>query len=226
MSEQTFSVHGGHVRSVNVGAPRTVEWAGRQVTSGIWKDPVAGRVRVAGINLDGDDQADRRVHGGPHKAVYAYATEDLRWWSDRLGAELAPGTFGENLTVEGIDLHAALVGEIWAVGDARLRITEPRLPCFKLGIRMGDAAFVRRFEEVRRFGSYLAIDEPGTVGAGDRLELVGRPDTSLTIAGIISAYFDRDPGLVREVAEHPLVSDSWRDWALRTLERQQGKRSA
>src|SRR4051794_5768511 len=119
MGERRASRNGqraaGRVISVNVGEPSTVEWAGRQVTSGIWKEPVAGRVRVSGVNLAGDDQADRRVHGGPSKAVYAYAAEDYAWWSDRLGAELAPGTFGENLTVEGIDLHAAVVGEIWSI---------------------------------------------------------------------------------------------------------------
>src|SRR4029079_17647984 len=132
----------GVVVSVNVGLPRTVEWFGRQVTTAIWKEPVADAVAVRGVNLAGDDQADRRVHGGVDKAVYAYATEDYEWWAKQLGTALAPGTFGENLTVAGVHLGSRVVGEQWRVGTARLEVAQPRLPCFKLGIRMGDASFV------------------------------------------------------------------------------------
>jgi hypothetical protein len=131
--------------SVNVGEPRTVEWRGREVTTGIWKSPVSGPVRVEGVNVAGDDQADRRVHGGVDKAVYAYALEDYEWWAAALAdgdgpVELTPGTFGENLTTEGIDLTGARIGDRWSVGDVVLEVSQPRQPCYKLGIRRGTTA--------------------------------------------------------------------------------------
>jgi MOSC domain-containing protein YiiM len=160
------------VVSVNVGLPRVVEWHGRQVETAIWKEPVDGRIPVRGVNVDGDGQADLRVHGGRDKAVYSYAIEDYEWWSEQLGRELEPGTFGENLTVSGIDLSEVGIGSRWRVGTAVLDITQPRFPCFKLGIRMGDAAFVKQFERAARFGAYFRIVEEGDVGAGDEIEVV------------------------------------------------------
>ena len=169
---------GMRVVSVNVGRPRIIEWHGREVETAIWKDPVDGRVPVRGVNLDGDGQADRRVHGGRDKAVYSYALEDYEWWSEQLGRAIEPGTFGENLTVQGVDLSAAEIGSRWRVGSARLEVSQPRFPCFKLGIRMGDAGFVKRFERAARFGAYLRILEEGDVGAGDEIvvEPAARPD--------------------------------------------------
>src|SRR5271167_276423 len=128
--------------SVNVGRPRAVDTGQRTVPTAIWKAPVEGRVLVHGVNLDGDDQADRSVHGGPDKAVYAYAIEETQAWEEELGRELEMGAFGENLTTEGIDVSGALLGERWRVGTTLLEIVQPRLPCFKLGIRMGDPSFV------------------------------------------------------------------------------------
>ena len=159
----------GRLVSVNVGAVRTVEWHGRTVTTAIWKAPVEGRIAVRGVNLAGDDQADRRVHGGPDKAVYAYSAEDYAWWSVELGRELGPGTFGENLTVDGVDLGASIIGTRWRVGTTELEVAQPRQPCFKLGMRMGDAEFVDRFRDAERFGAYLRIVREGDVGAGDEI---------------------------------------------------------
>ena len=133
------------VLSVNVGGIREVEWRGHLVTTGIWKHPVSGRVAIRGVNVLGDDQADRSVHGGVDKAVYAYAREDYDFWRDEVGLETPPGLFGENLTVEGLDLSSALVGDRWSIGSVVLEVAQPRLPCLKLGIRMGDPAFPRRF---------------------------------------------------------------------------------
>ena len=166
--------------SVNVGLPRTVEWRGRQVTSAIWKEPVSGPVTVAGVNLDGDDQADRRVHGGPDKAVYAYASEDYDWWAGSRGP-LAPGTFGENLTTAGIDLAASHVGDRWAVGSVLFEVAQPRQPCFKLGIRMGDDTFPDLFDEAKRPGAYLRIVRAGSLAAGDLITVdpARRPAVSL-----------------------------------------------
>lgn len=129
------------VISVNVGAIRQVEWRGRLVFTGIWNSPTATRVALRGVNFEGDDQADRTVHGGTDKAVYAYASEDYEVWKEVGRMETPPGLFGENLTVEGLDLSRALVVEQWVVGSATLEITQPRLPCYKLGIRVGDAHF-------------------------------------------------------------------------------------
>src|SRR5688572_16220991 len=163
---------GPRIVSVNVGRPRTVEWHGRKVRTSIFKDPVEGSVLAADVNLSGDDQADRRVHGGPDKAVYAYAAGDYEWWASQLGEPLGPGTFGENLTTDGIDLGQSGIGDRWHVGEAAFEVAQPREPCFKLGIRMGDADFVGRFEEARRPGAYLRIVQPGMVAAGDAIVVV------------------------------------------------------
>lgn len=207
------------VISVNVGAPRTVGWAGRKVTTSIWKDPVPGRVRVAGINVAGDTQSDLRVHGGPDKAVYSYSVEDYRWWASELGSELTPGTFGENLTVAAVDLQNAVVGEIWATGTARLVVTQPRMPCFKLGLRMGDAGFVQRFEDARRYGVYLRILQPGDVGAGDAITVVSQPDHGLTASSIADLQHTRDIDGLEALLGVEDVPDEWRVWAVRQLGR-------
>jgi MOSC domain-containing protein YiiM len=204
----------GRIESVNVGRPREVPWHDRVVTTAIWKEPVTGRIAAACVNLDGDDQADRRVHGGPTKAVYAYAIEDYQWWAGQIGSSLAPGTFGENLTLAGIDLRAAVVGERWQVGGITARVTEPRIPCFKLGIRMGDAAFVGRFAAAGRPGTYLAIERAGDVEAGDPIDLVDRPGHAVTIGDIERAYHGH-PELVPLLVDLEDLSEGWRDWARR-----------
>jgi MOSC domain-containing protein YiiM len=210
------------VVSVNVGAVRTVDWHGRAVTTAIWKEPVAGRVAVRGVNLVGDDQADRRVHGGPDKAVYAYAVEDYAWWSRELGhdvgSESAPATFGENLTVEGVDLGALVIGSRWLVGTTELEVSQPRQPCFKLGIRMGDADFVDRFDDAARFGAYFRIVREGDVGAGDEITLVPRADTvngGITLAELGAVTRDADVALLERIIADPAVPEGWRDWASR-----------
>ena len=203
---------GAKLVSVNVGVPRTVEYGGRTVTTAIWKRPVTGRVEVRAVNLDGDGQADRSVHGGVDKAVYAYAQEDYEWWGVELGTEaLEPGTFGENLTVVGIDLNATEVGERWRVGTALLEVSEPRFPCFKLGIRMGDARFLKRFAAARRPGTYLRIREEGDLGAGDLIEVVDRPGHGVTI-GLFAEAFLGDRGLLDELLAADALSETWRTW--------------
>lgn len=156
------------MQSVNVGAIREIEWRGRLIRTAIWKEPVGNRpVRIGRVNLDGDDQADRTRHGGPDKSVYAYAAEDYRYWADHERVATSPGLFGENLTVLGLDLRLALVGERWRVGTALLEVTQPRLPCFKLGARLADPRFPKRFLSVARLGAYLRVVEEGEVRAGD-----------------------------------------------------------
>lgn len=196
------------VFSVNVGAVSVVEWRGEQVRTGIWKHPVVGRVRVRGVNLDGDDQADRSVHGGEDKAVYAYAREDYQYWHEREGIETPAGLFGENLTVEGLDLCSALVGERWRIGSAVLEIAQPRLPCFKLGVRMGDARFPRKFQDVGRLGAYLRIVEEGEIGANDEVHVLFRPSHSVTLGAMRDVLKNR--GGARALLEAPRLPEFWR----------------
>lgn len=210
----------GRVLSVNVGMPRTFDFDGRQARSAIWKSPVAGRVAVRGVNLDGDDQADRKAHGGAAKAVYAYAIEDYRWWEGELGRSLEVAQFGENLTTEGIDANDALVGERWEVGTTLLEVSEPRVPCWRLGVRMDDKRFVRRFMEALRPGPYLRILSEGSVAAGDAIRVIDRPDQSLSVRDVLRIYA-RDRHEAARLLAVPRMSESWKAWAT-TLVRRAG----
>ncbi len=209
----------GSVVSVNVGTPRDVEWAGRTVRTAIWKAPTDQRVRVEHDNLAGDRQADLRVHGGPDKAVYAYAAEDYRWWEERLGAPLDPGTFGENLTTEGLELDSAVIGEVWAIGTAVVQVAQTRQPCFKLGIRMGDAGFVEEFDRARRFGVYLRIMENGDVGVGDGISLLSRPTHGMTAAMFAETLDSHDTRAIRRLLETAGVPEGVKVWAQRQIDR-------
>jgi MOSC domain-containing protein YiiM len=204
----------GVVVSVNVGTPREVPWRGRTVRTAIWKHPVSGRVKVRGVNVAGDDQGDREVHGGVDKALYSYAAEDYGWWGAELGQELAPGTFGDNLTVRGIDVSGAEVGERWRVGGTLLEVAQPRIPCFKLGIRMGSQRFPRRFAAARRPGAYLRILVEGEVAAGDPVEVVHRPGHGLTVAEVSRIYHD-DRAAAARLLQVPELAGTWRQWAER-----------
>ena len=195
---------GPRVVSLNVGTVREVEWRGELVRTAIWKTPVAGRVALRGVNFAGDDQADRRVHGGSDKAVYAYAREDYDFWRDQ-GMDTSDGLFGENLTVEGIDLTSALVGERWSVGSVVLEVAQPRMPCFKLGIRVGDQHFLRRFLAARRPGAYLRVIREGDVGAGDLLRVESRPDHGVTLGFMVDALQDSEKaGALQHISPLPV----------------------
>jgi MOSC domain-containing protein YiiM len=200
--------------SVNVSEIRVVAHAGRDVPTGIFKRPVAGRVVVRGVNLAGDDQADRRAHGGPDRAVYAYAAEDLEWWAHELDRTAAPGAMGENLTLRGIDVTNAVIGERWQVGSAVFEATSPRVACFKLGIRMGEPGFPQRFSHARRPGAYLRIVEEGDIGAGDRVEVVARPAHGVTVGLVADAYHD-DHALAARLLDAPALAEGWRGWAMK-----------
>jgi MOSC domain-containing protein YiiM len=207
-----MSVRVGVVQAVNVGRPREVRVdAGRSVLTAIWKSPVEGRVAVRGVNLEGDDQADRTLHGGPDKAVYAYGAEDTAWWEDELGTSLGPGAFGENLTVRGMPVSGAVIGERWAVGDTLLEVAQPRLPCFKLGLRMGDPRFLKRFAAAGRPGAYLRIVREGHVGAGDSVGVVSRPAHGITSA-LVSRALLSDPGLLGEALAATELPEALREW--------------
>src|SRR5437660_11574715 len=178
----------GRVLSVNVGTVQEFEYSGRPAKSAIRKSPAAGRVAARGVNLDGDDQADRKAHGGPDKVVYAYAVEDARWWEQEIGRALAYGEFGENLTTEGIEVNDAPVGERWQIGATVLEVSEPRIPCWRLGVRMNDKTFPRRFTEALRPGAYLRLIVEGSVGAGDEIRVLEKPAHGLTIRHVFRSY--------------------------------------
>jgi MOSC domain-containing protein YiiM len=196
---------------VNVGEPRPVQVGDHTVWTAIWKSPVAGRVALRGVNLRGDDQADRTVHGGPDKAVYAYAVEDTAWWETQLADPLGPGAFGENLTVRGVPVSEAVIGERWAVGSAVLEVAQPRLPCFKLGLRMGDPRFLKRFAAADRPGAYLRIVQEGEIGAGDTIDVLSRPAHDVTSAFVARAIL-REPHLLAAALLAPELPAGLRAW--------------
>jgi MOSC domain-containing protein YiiM len=202
--------------SVNVGRPQLVEWHGRTVKTAIFKEPVDGPVLASDVNMSGDDQADRRVHGGPDKSVYAYAAGDYDWWESELGKRLGPGTFGENLTTDGVDLGQSRIGDRWHVGEAVFEVAQPREPCFKLGMRMGDAAFVGRFEEARRPGAYLRIVKPGMVAAGGAIVVVPAAPPAIRLVDLLD---DPTPEFLQRIVADGRVPRGWRHAAARALAR-------
>lgn len=175
--------------SVNVGLPRELEWRGRHVRTSIWKSPREGRVRVGKLNVDGDGQSDLSVHGGPQKAVYAYPSEHYEFWRAELpDAELEWGAFGENLTTEGLLEPEVMMGDWIRIGSAEFEVTQPRMPCFKLGIRFGRDDMVKRFLHSGRSGFYLAVVREGDVAAGDGIEFTARDPRGLSVAAMAARY--------------------------------------
>jgi MOSC domain-containing protein YiiM len=202
------------VVAVNVGPIREISWRGAIVRTAIWKEPVGARaVALQGVNLDGDDQADRSVHGGADKAVYAYAEEDYQYWTSEEGIRTQHGLFGENLTVRGMELRRAVVGEQWRIGTTLLEVAQPRLPCFKLGLRMGDPRFPRRFLAVARAGAYLRIIEEGELRAGDSIDIVSRPNHGVTLGHMVEAVTDRRRAAA--LLRAPRLPEFWRRLASR-----------
>jgi MOSC domain-containing protein YiiM len=203
------------VLSVNVGMPREVVWRGKPVTTGIYKEPVEGPVAIRTLNLDGDRQADLRVHGGWDKAVYAYPSEFYELWSrERPELEFGPGTFGENLTTEDLIDGDVSVGDRFRVGTAELVVTQPRIPCFKLGIKMGRHEFVTEFLERGLLGFYLAVAREGEVAAGDPIVELQRDPRGFRVTEI-ARLFASDRGNVermRSAAELDVLPKSWRDY--------------
>ncbi|MEH2084689.1 MAG: MOSC domain-containing protein [Nostoc sp.] len=201
--------------SVNVGLPREVTWKGKIVTTGIFKEPVSDRVMVRSLNLDGDRQADLTVHGGVDKAVYVYPFEHYDYWRSELpDTELTLGIFGENFTVTGLREEELNIGDRFKIGSVELMVTQPRLPCYKLGIRFGRSDMVKRFVASRRSRFYFRVLQEGEVGVGDTLELIGRDDNNVTVANIIQLYMheQNNPELLHRAAQLEALPASWRDY--------------
>jgi MOSC domain-containing protein YiiM len=200
------------VMSVNVGMPREVDRRGMKILTGIFKEPVASRLVVRRLNIEGDGQADLTVHGGPDKAVYAYPSEHYRPWREQLGRELTPGMFGENLTTEGLLEDAVHIGDEFRVGTARLVVTQPRLPCFKLGIRFGDPGIVKSFVRTGKPGIYFAVMEEGEVAAGDPIERLAEDQNRITVTEMFRLVLDHnaDPAELRRLLDVPSLAAVWR----------------
>ncbi len=206
--------------AISVGRPREVQWRGRSVQTSIFKTPLSGRVRVTRDNVEGDQQSDLSVHGGPEKAVYAYPAEHYAYWRRELpNAQLPWGAFGENFTTEGLLEDEVCIGDRYRVGTAELVVTQPRMPCYKLGIRFGHPDMVKRFHHSGRNGFYLAVEREGEVGAGDAVERIARGERQLTVADVVMLYAtdSANQPLLKSASEHPSLPAAWREYFRKRL---------
>ncbi len=220
------------ILSLNVGLPKPVSWRGRRIMTGIFKEPVAGRVALRRHNLAGDAQADLSVHGGPEKAVYAYPSEHYPFWRRELELEeaLPWGAFGENLTTEGWwedEVHVGDRFRIGGIGGVELVVTQPRMPCFKLALRLDRDDIVERFLESGRPGIYFAIVEEGEIGAGDAMQRVHEDEQGVTVVDVVRLYLDRkgecDPELLRRAASIEALAAGWREHFRKRLAAREGR---
>ena len=203
------------VLSVNAGLPREVEWRAKVVLTSIFKAPVPGRVRVTRLNIPGDRQSDLSVHGGADKAIYAYPSEHYAFWRNELpGTDFSWGAFGENLTTEGLLEDRVHIGDRFRAGSAEFIVTQPRMPCFKLGIRFNRPDMVKRFLRSGRTGFYLAVLREGDIGAGDSLKLVAEDDSHITVADVVGLYAAdaANQDLLRRASELSSLPESWREY--------------
>lgn len=204
-----------NVISINAGLPRDVEWRGQIVQTSIFKEPVAGTVKVRRLNIDGDQQSDLTVHGGPLKAVYVYPSEHYAFWRQELPSlDFPTGAFGENFTTTGLDENSVHIGDRFSMGSAELVVTQPRMPCYKLGIRFDRPDMIKRFLQSGRTGFYLAVTREGDVTAGDSVSLMTSDPDAITVADVVSLYAsDADnQELLRRVSGLASLPESWRDY--------------
>ena len=199
--------------SVNTGLPREVVWKGVTVQTAIFKEPVAGTVAIRKLNLAGDQQTDLSVHGGSEKAVYAYPVEHYEYWRRQLpDVVLSCGAFGENLTTEGLGEETLCIGDLLRVGSATLRVTQPRMPCYKLELRFNRDDMIKRFLVCGRSGSYFSVIEPGDVGAGSKIEILNRDPDGVTASDIVRLYLGRtrDQELLQRATNVSALPHNWR----------------
>jgi MOSC domain-containing protein YiiM len=184
--------------------------------SGINKEPIHHRVLLADHGVEGDHVLDTINHGGPHKAIYAYAREDAKWWESIIGEPIAPGRFGENLTTIGLDLSSAVIGERWHIGEALLEVSQPRIPCRTFSGFWNRPSLVKEFTNAARPGAYLRIIEEGKIGTGDEIIVDAIPDHGVTVAEAFRARTS-ERALVRRVLLARQLPSSWLDWAEKIL---------
>jgi MOSC domain-containing protein YiiM len=212
------------ILSVNTGLPREVTWQGRTVTTGIFKEPVRSRVALRKLNLDGDGQADLSVHGGEYKAVYCYPLVHYDYWKKELPPrELPTGIFGENFTLDSFVEDSVHLGDRFSVGSAEVVVTQPRLPCYKLGIRFGADDMVKRFFISGRTGFYLAVAKEGDVGAGDEMRSISRDQNGVPVSEITrlyatKRYSDADVAGVKRALRVEALPESWKEYFRQRLQ--------
>ena len=208
------------VVSLSVGLPREVEWHGRTVLTSIFKTSVDRRLRVTTLNFEGDQQSDLSVHGGVDKAVYVYPSEHYEFWRRELPqAELPWGVFGENLTTAGLLEAGIRIGDRFRAGSAEFVATQPRMPCYKLGIRFGRPDIVKRFLQSGRTGFYFAVTLEGEVGAGDPIELIARADEGLSVGDVVKLYTAdaENQELLRRATRSSILPEGWREYFRKRL---------
>jgi MOSC domain-containing protein YiiM len=206
--------------SVNVGLPKDIDVNGKTVRTSIWKHPVQNRIHVSTLNLDGDQQSDLTVHGGADKAVYLYPTEHYVYWRAQLPEfELPWGAFGENFSAEGVLEDQIRIGDRFLVGSAEFLVTQPRMPCYKLGIRFSRPEIVKHFLQSKRTGFYLAVLREGEVGPGDEINFLEKQECGVTIADIVSLYstHSQNRELLLRAIEVPALPQSWKDYFRKRL---------
>jgi len=214
--------------SVNVGMPREVAWHGGTVTTGIFKDPVRGRVAVRTLDLDGDGQADLTVHGGKDKAVYCYAVSHYQFWRNGLpGRDLPHGMFGENLTIDDFTEDSVHLGDRFSAGTSEFVVTQPRLPCYKLGVRFADDGMVKRFLSSGRTGFYFSVHREGQVATGDELKVIARESNVVPVSEITRLYIAKrwtsaDVAALRRALQVAALPESWKVYFRERLQKTTG----
>lgn len=212
------------VLSINVSIPKIVHWKGRDVSTGIFKEPVQGPLMLRQLDLDGDRQADLTAHGGPSKAAYAYPSEHYPYWKNELpGTELPWGMFGENFTTEGLNEEDTHIGDQLRIGKAVVVVTQPRTPCYKLGIKFGRDDILKRFLQSLRSGFYVSVREEGMVEPGDAIERLEEDPERVAVAELNRLYAERkfDPAVIERAVRVKALPDGWRDYLLKELHTQE-----
>jgi MOSC domain-containing protein YiiM len=210
--------------SLNVGLPREIIYKDRRIVTGIFKAPVKDRLRARFLNLDGDRQADLKVHGGAEKAVYVYPAEHYDYWRSELpDAQFDWGMFGENFSTEGLNENETRIGDRFSIGSALFMATQPRMPCYKLAAKFARDDMLKRFLKSRRTGFYFSVIEEGEVGAGDKIELAGRGSSDVTVADITELYISkgRNLDMLRRAALVEELPEGWRDYFLDQIDKQE-----
>ena len=213
------------VISINIGLPRTVNFQGQAVTTGIFKESVKGRIKLRRLNLDGDKQADLTVHGGLDKALYAYPAEHYDYWKKRIpNMTLSWGMFGENLTTEGLLEDQVNVGDVFRIGSSEVVATQPRMPCYKLGVKFGRMDIIRQFMNSKLTGIYFRVLKEGAIGAGDEIELINRDMNNVTVKDIVRLVTgQRNIATLRRAVHVEALAEGWRQEFLEQLAEQDEK---
>ena len=202
-----------NIHSIQIGKAKDVFYMGQDIRTGIYKKQTDGPVRVTKLKLEGDEQADLRVHGGVDKAVYAYPLEHYEWWkTEKPEKEFGPGMFGENLTVTGMEESRVYIGDVYRINDVELMVTSPRMPCNKLAMKMGDPMFIKDFMQANRSGFYFRVLQEGVINPGDAIEKLSEDGHKLSISEVVSLYGIEkgNKDLMQKAIASPSLPEDWK----------------